>query len=105
LDRTATLLEPGSAAAPSVDVPLVVDLDGTLLRSDTLVESLFVLAHEKPLTLLMLPLWLARGRAHLKRELGARAAIEKAGGKVELVPQPVTRHEKAKAAKKAAVKA
>ncbi len=33
---------------------------------------------------------------------GARAAIEKAGGKVELVPAPVTMHEKAKAAKRAA---
>jgi large subunit ribosomal protein L15 len=33
---------------------------------------------------------------------GARAIIEKAGGSVELIPAPVTRHEKAKAAKKAA---
>jgi large subunit ribosomal protein L15 len=33
---------------------------------------------------------------------GARAIIEKAGGAVELVPSPVTRHEKAKAAKRAA---
>jgi large subunit ribosomal protein L15 len=35
---------------------------------------------------------------------GARAAIEKAGGKVEIVPPPVTMHEKAKAAKKAEAK-
>jgi len=33
---------------------------------------------------------------------GARAAIEKAGGTVELIPAPVTMHEKAKAAKRAA---
>jgi large subunit ribosomal protein L15 len=33
---------------------------------------------------------------------GARAAIEKAGGKIELVPAPVTMYEKAKAARKAA---
>ncbi|HEX9401256.1 MAG TPA: 50S ribosomal protein L15 [Anaeromyxobacter sp.] len=33
---------------------------------------------------------------------GARAAIEKAGGKVELLPEPLTVHEKAKAAKRAA---
>jgi large subunit ribosomal protein L15 len=33
---------------------------------------------------------------------GARAAVEKAGGKVELIPAPVTMHQKAKAAKKAA---
>jgi large subunit ribosomal protein L15 len=33
---------------------------------------------------------------------GARAAVEKAGGKVEIIPAPVTMHEKAKAAKRAA---
>jgi large subunit ribosomal protein L15 len=33
---------------------------------------------------------------------GAREAIEKAGGKVELIPPPVTMHEKAKAARRAA---
>ncbi len=33
---------------------------------------------------------------------GARAAIEKAGGTVELIPAPVTMYEKAKAARKAA---
>jgi large subunit ribosomal protein L15 len=35
---------------------------------------------------------------------GARAAIEKAGGTVELIPAPLTMHEKAKAARKAAAK-
>jgi large subunit ribosomal protein L15 len=33
---------------------------------------------------------------------GAREAIEKAGGSIELIPAPVTMYEKAKAAKKAA---
>ncbi len=33
---------------------------------------------------------------------GARAAIEKAGGKIELIPPPQTMYEKAKAARKAA---
>jgi large subunit ribosomal protein L15 len=36
---------------------------------------------------------------------GARAAIEKAGGTVELIPAPVTMHQKAKAAKRAAAQA
>jgi large subunit ribosomal protein L15 len=36
---------------------------------------------------------------------GARAAIEKAGGKVDLVPRPVTVYEKARAAKRAEAKA
>jgi large subunit ribosomal protein L15 len=33
---------------------------------------------------------------------GARAIVEKAGGSIELIPQPQTMHEKAKAARKAA---
>jgi 4-hydroxybenzoate polyprenyltransferase/phosphoserine phosphatase len=57
-------------------VPLVVDLDGTLLRSDTLVESLFAVARTQPLALLKVPHWLAQGRAHLKQALAARAAID-----------------------------
>ncbi len=36
---------------------------------------------------------------------GARAAIEKAGGKIELIPSPVTMYEKAKAARRAAAQA
>ncbi len=36
---------------------------------------------------------------------GARATIEKAGGTVELIPAPVTMHQKAKAAKRAAAQA
>jgi 4-hydroxybenzoate polyprenyltransferase len=52
--------------------PLVVDLDGTLLRSDLLYESLFLLARQRPLDLLRLPFWLLRGRAHFKREIARR---------------------------------
>lgn len=55
-------------------VPLVVDLDGTLLRSDSLIESLLVLARTRPLALLALPLWLRRGRASMKQRL-ARLAL------------------------------
>jgi large subunit ribosomal protein L15 len=40
-------------------------------------------------------------RAH-RVTAGARAAIEKAGGKVEIIPPPQTMHQKAKAAKRAA---
>jgi 4-hydroxybenzoate polyprenyltransferase len=62
--------EPRKASALDA-VPLVVDLDGTLLRSDSLIESIFVLARINPLQLLKLPLWLMKGRAHLKQQLAA----------------------------------
>jgi len=54
-------------------VPLVVDLDETLVRTDLLVESLFVLAKRSPLRLLLVPLWLAKGKACLKRRLAQEA--------------------------------
>lgn len=60
------------AASVAVDrVPLAADLDGTLLRTDSLIESIFVLARMKPLTLFKLPVWWLKGRAHLKRRLAA----------------------------------
>jgi 4-hydroxybenzoate polyprenyltransferase len=57
-------------------VPLCVDLDGTVVRSDTLLESVLSLVRSDPLSLLRLPLWLMGGRAHLKEEVAKRAAID-----------------------------
>lgn len=57
-------------------VPLVVDLDGTLLRTDTLIESLLDVAHRRPMQLLHLAAWLRGGRANLKRQLALRACID-----------------------------
>ena len=48
---------------------LCVDLDGTLLRTDTLHECLFTALKTRPTTLLWLPLWLAQGRYRLKQAL------------------------------------
>ena len=54
------------------DRPLYVDLDGTLIKSDLLWESLFQLARQSPELMWRLPGWIAGGKAHLKAEL-ARA--------------------------------
>jgi 4-hydroxybenzoate polyprenyltransferase/phosphoserine phosphatase len=56
-------------------VPLCVDLDGTLVRTDTLHESFLRAFRREPGLLLRIPGWLLRGRAHLKRQLAARAAL------------------------------
>jgi 4-hydroxybenzoate polyprenyltransferase len=66
----ATRSDLGDASAPD-RVPLIVDLDGTLLRTDSLIESIFVLARMKPLSMFKLPLWLMKGRAYLKQRLAA----------------------------------
>jgi 4-hydroxybenzoate polyprenyltransferase/phosphoserine phosphatase len=46
--------------------PLCVDLDGTLVKSDTLLDSLLVLARKRPSLLLRLPVQLLRGKAAFK---------------------------------------
>ena len=53
-------------------VPLVVDLDGTLVKSDTLFESVLWLIRQSPASILLLPIWLARGNAVLKSEIARR---------------------------------
>src|SRR5579864_3768616 len=60
------------AAGDSADrlhVPLVVDLDGTLLRTDVLHECALRLVKSKPWTLLFLPFWFFRGRTYLKSKI------------------------------------
>ncbi|MCA9782742.1 MAG: UbiA family prenyltransferase [Candidatus Cloacimonetes bacterium] len=52
--------------------PLYVDLDGTLVRSDTFIDTLFMLLRRQPWLLPMLALWLRGGRARLKREVARR---------------------------------
>jgi 4-hydroxybenzoate polyprenyltransferase len=68
----AARVAPTEASEPAV--PLVVELEGTLLATNLLIESLFVLAKRSPLRLLLVPVWLARGRRCLEREL-ARLAM------------------------------
>lgn len=56
-------------------VPLCVDLDGTLLKTDLFFESLLTLIRRRPLALLQAPLWLLRGKAGLKAEIASRVDI------------------------------
>lgn len=56
--------------------PLCVDLDGTLVKSDTLMDSLLLLVRTRPAEALRVPLWLLRGKAALKAEVSARVALD-----------------------------
>ena len=53
--------------------PLYVDLDGTLIASDVLWESLCRLVRSRPTAVLRLPAWLVEGRAALKRRIAEHA--------------------------------
>ena len=59
-------------------VPLCVDLDGTLIKTDLLWESLARLLRRNPFQLLPVLFWWARGRAFLKRQLVRRVTIDPA---------------------------
>ena len=64
--------------ADTSNVPLVVDLDGTLIRTDLMWESLACLLRRNPFALFLVLYWWARGRARLKQELGRRVQVEAA---------------------------
>ena len=49
-----------------LSTPIYVDLDGTLIFTDTLYESLVGMLKIRPLLFFLLPFWLLRGKAHLK---------------------------------------
>ncbi|MCE9670636.1 UbiA family prenyltransferase [Myxococcus stipitatus] len=55
---------------------LAVDLDGTLVRTDTLHESLLVLFKRAPWLLLLLPWWVLKGKAFFKAEVARRATLD-----------------------------
>lgn len=59
-------------------IPLAVDLDGTLVRSDTLHESALRAVREQPLALLQLPFWLLQGKAVVKQRLALLAPFDPA---------------------------
>lgn len=57
-------------------MPLCVDLDGTLVKSDTLIDSLLVLARTHPLLLLRLPAMVLRGKAPFKAFVTENVALD-----------------------------
>lgn len=57
------------------NMPLVVDLDGTLTPTDTLLESIIKLIKQSPLNLLRLPFWLLKGRAAFKNAVASNTSI------------------------------
>ncbi len=61
---------------PSKLKPLVVDLDGTLVRSDLLVESAFAHLGHDPLRVVGLLSAARRGKAALKAEIAAKTEID-----------------------------
>ena len=57
-------------------LPIVVDLDGTLLKTDMLVESAIVFIKRHPFQLFMLLFWLFQGKSILKEKLSEFVDID-----------------------------
>jgi 4-hydroxybenzoate polyprenyltransferase len=73
-ERTNQEGGPGPALRPGL--ALCVDLDGTLVKSDTLVDSVLVMARQHPLELLKVPGWIAKGKAAFKREVTGAVTLD-----------------------------
>jgi len=58
--------------------PLCVDLDGTLIKSDLLVESVFALLKKNLFYAFLLPSWLLQGKANLKQQIATRVDLDPA---------------------------
>ena len=56
--------------------PVCVDLDGTLVKSDTLIDSLLLLVRTYPLRSLQAPLWLKGGKAAHKARIGSHVQLD-----------------------------
>jgi 4-hydroxybenzoate polyprenyltransferase/phosphoserine phosphatase len=68
-------IAPQVAAAPA-EPPLCVDLDGTLVATDLLWESVLWLLKRAPWVLLQVPFWLVGGKAVVKCRLAARVKLD-----------------------------
>lgn len=57
-------------------VPLCVDMDGTLLKTDSLIESVLVLVRQQPISAFLVLLWVLRGKAFLKHQVAIRIRLD-----------------------------
>lgn len=61
---------------PQTDVPLCVDLDGTLVRTDMLHETMLLLANRSPWRLAAMPVWLLEGKSAFKHRVAERVTVD-----------------------------
>jgi 4-hydroxybenzoate polyprenyltransferase len=51
------------------NIPLCVDLDGSLIKTDLLLESFLALFKNKPWVIFLVPFWVFKGKAYLKERI------------------------------------
>ena len=60
----------------TTSIPLCVDLDGTLVKLDTLHQALFMLLRRDFGSLFRIPGWILKGKAHLKDQVMQRVTLD-----------------------------
>jgi 4-hydroxybenzoate polyprenyltransferase len=71
-------LEAAFGEESAVARPLCVDLDGTLITTDTLWESVLLLCRQRPWMMLATPFWLFSGRSQFKQRVGRQIKLDPA---------------------------
>jgi 4-hydroxybenzoate polyprenyltransferase/phosphoserine phosphatase len=71
-------MPPPTPSENPTTIPLCVDLDGTLIKTDMLWELLVRLVKKNPLAVVPIALWWTHGRAFLKQQLAARVSVNAA---------------------------
>ncbi len=59
-----------------ISIPLCVDLDGTLVKLDTLHQALFLLLRRDLASIFRIPGWILKGKAHLKNQIMQRVTLD-----------------------------
>ena len=63
-------------AATDRQSPLFVDLDGTLIKSDWMLEAILAMIRVNPISIFRIAIWLAKGRSNLKRHLAEAVLVD-----------------------------
>jgi len=76
MNRIVRDIQADSLFGLPVSMPLVLDLDGTLIVGDLLYKSFLSILPRNPFVVFQCAAWLLRGRAALKRQLALRSRID-----------------------------
>lgn len=71
-------MDSASSITPDLARPLCVDLDGSLIKSDSLFDAFCELVRRDSLSIWRVPLWCMGGRARVKIEIARRAPLDAA---------------------------
>jgi 4-hydroxybenzoate polyprenyltransferase/phosphoserine phosphatase len=68
--------QPGAGSVAAARIPLLIDLDHSLIRTDLLMETALAYAAANPFRITYFAAWVWQGRAHLKRKLAEAVDLE-----------------------------